>query len=200
MTEPSRGEGVLDGSPRGGSFKVSGSRAQPRLQQEERGLHQLPRPMGKLCLLLHLLLPTPPSARPKPRGAVPARGGPPAARAPGVGRTWNVVTRGRGSGPAPTRPQYLGGGAQPALPHRTPQVGGPRALSAGGELGTETGDPPERAQPSLELDLYKRRLVLAWDACAFSNIPTATLRGQLHPYSLTGRGGKAAVDRPGGGR
>lgn len=98
-----------------------------------------------------------------------------------------VMSQGAGSGlrarllpqtPAP-RPKggSPGGGAQDTS--RPRQVaGGARAVSVGGKLGTETGDPPERAQPSPGLDAYKRRLVLSWDACAFSNIPTATLRGQ----------------------
>ena len=105
-----------------------------------------------------------------------------------------VMSREAGSGfralPQPESPRPLpkarsavpgrGRSGHLATPHQV--AGGAGALSVGGELGAETGDPPERAQPSLGLDAYKRRLVLSWDACAFSNIPTATLQGQLHPH------------------
>lgn len=119
-------------------------------------------------------------------GAVPGRGR--TAGGKGFRRLVapEVMSRGRGQGfghapcPCPKHQppcpecRFLGGGAQAAsLPLQV--TGGAGALSVGGELGAETGDPPERAQPSPGLDAYKRRLVLPWDACAFSNIPTATL-------------------------
>lgn len=166
---------------------VSGSCAQSLPKQEGRGLQWSPRPMGRPCLLLHPLRLG--IVRERSQGGADR----PWARLPGIGSTWSDVTRGgvRASGPPPApdpgswpKARVPGGGAEATS--QPPQVeGGARALSVGGELGAETGDPPERAQPSPGLDSYKRRLVLSWDACAFSNIPTATLRGLPHPHMAT---------------
>lgn len=124
-------------------------------------------------------------------------GGPPWAGLLEIGSTWSDATRaGQALGtpllPTPSpHPQPLSAGPERGRSdHRAPQVGargrlGWGAVRVGGELGEETGDPPERAQPSRGLDAYKRRLVLSRDACAFSNIPTAALRGQLHPHGCT---------------
>lgn len=85
--------------------------------------------------------------------------------------------------PQPPQRSSPGGGHSD---HRDPlrQAGLGRCPWAG-NWARKQGDPPETAQPSWGLDAYKRRLVLSRDACAFSNIPTAALRGQLHPHSRT---------------
>lgn len=89
--------------------------------------------------------------------------------------------------PLPQTPPH-----SPSLSNRASGVGGGLrqaefgALSVGGELSPETGDPPERAQPSLGLDAYKRRLVL-FSGCLLllKHTYSRTLPGQLHPHSGT---------------
>lgn len=142
--------------------------------------------------------PPPPPTAPRDSRRLAPGGGAPWAGLPGIGSTWSDVTRGGArasgtplaSGPRPLTPGRKHRPQEGALrpPGRLPPhqvAGGAGALSVGGELGAETGDPPERAQPSPGLPAYKRRLVLSWDACVFSNIPRATLRGQLHPHIAT---------------
>ena len=142
------------------------------------------------------LPPPPPTAPPDLRARSREGAGRPWAWLPEIGSTW-VTSRRRGQDsrhapcprPLPAPPPPPAPGPKRGSPGRgrsgslSAPLGGGRGWGAvpWAEPGAETGDPPERAQPAPGLGLYKRQLVLSWDACAFSNIPTATLRGQATP-------------------